>query len=63
MARNNDTEIRRRTHRYRVRQLRAHADGEPTSLHVEAPDIDLRRLVVERYVDFRQDTPRRLEES
>ena len=57
MARDNDTEIRRRTHRYRVRQLTAHADAEPTALHVEAPDIDLRRLVVERYVDFRTGYP------
>ena len=53
MARDNDTEIRRRTHRYRVRQLTRHADAEPTAFHVEAPDIDLRRLVVVRHVDFR----------
>ena len=55
MARDNDTEIRRRIHRYRVRQLtpRAAADAGPTALHVEAPTIDLRRLVVVRYVDYR----------
>lgn len=55
MARDNDTEIRRKTHRYRVRQLtrRATADAGPMALHVEAPTIDLRRLIVVRYVDYR----------
>ena len=55
MARNNETEIRRRTHRYRVRQLTPHtaADAGPTALHVVAAAIDVRRLVVVRYVDFR----------
>ena len=55
MARDNETEIRRRTHRYRVKQLTPHtaADTGPTALHVAAAAIDVRRLVVLRYVDFR----------
>ena len=55
MARDNETEIRRRTHRYRVRQLTPHAaaDAGPTALHVVAAAIDVRRLVVVRYVEFR----------
>ena len=54
MARNNETEIRRRTHRYRVRQLTppAAADAGPMALHVVSAAIDVRRLVVVRYVDF-----------
>ena len=55
MARDNDAEIRRKTHRYRVKQLTPHAavESRPTALHVEALTIDLRRLFVVRYVDFR----------
>ena len=59
MARDNDTEIRRRTHRYSVRRLTRHAAVEsgPTALHVKAAAIDLRCLVVVRYVDFRTGYP------
>ena len=59
VARDNDTEIRRRTHRYSVRRLTRHAAVEsgPTALHVEAAAIDLQRLVVVRYVDFRTGYP------
>ena len=55
MARDNETEIRRRTHRYGVRQLTptAGANSEPTVLHVVAAAIGVRRLVVVQYVDFR----------
>ena len=55
MTRDNATEIRRRTHRYRVRQLtpRPATDAGPTALHVVAAAIDVRRLVVVQYVDFR----------
>ena len=49
-----ETEIRRKSHRYHVRQLTPHsASAEPMVLRVEAPAIDLRRLVVVQYVDFR----------
>ena len=59
MARDNDTEIRRRTHRYSVTQLtrRAAFESGPTALHVEAATIDLRRLIVVQYVDFRTGYP------
>ena len=55
MARDNEMEIRRRTHRYRVRHLTPHtaADAGPTALHVVAAAIDVRRLIVVQYVDFR----------
>ena len=55
VAADHDTEIRRMTHRYRIRQLTLGeaADAGLTAQYVEAPSIDLRRLVVVRYVDFR----------
>ena len=55
MEANNETEIRRKSDRYHVRLLTsdtACAAG-PMALYVEAPTIDLRRLVVVGYVDFR----------
>ena len=55
MAQDNETAIRRRTHHYRVTQLTPHAaaNAGPMALHVVAGAIDVRRLVVVRYVDFR----------
>ena len=55
MEPDNETEIRRKSDRYYVRLLTPHAVGaaEPMALHVEAPTVDLRRLVVVGYVDFR----------
>ena len=49
-----ETGIRRKSHRYHVRRLTSQsASTELMVLQVEAPAIDLRRLVVVRYVDFR----------
>ena len=54
VARDNETEIQRKSDRHHVRLLTPHATGaEPMALHVEAPCVDLRRVVVVRYVDFR----------
>jgi len=55
VAQDNETELRRRTDRYSVRQLTpyAAADAGQTALLVVAAAIDMRRLVVVRYVDFR----------
>ena len=53
--RDDETEIRRRTHRYRVKKLTAHEDGDgrPAGLLVEEPASGRRRLVVVQFVDFR----------
>ena len=55
MARDNDTEIRRWTDRYQLRQLTPNeiAEAGPTALDLAAPTNDLRRLVIVQYVDFR----------
>ena len=55
MEANNETEIRRKSDRYHVKPLTpdsACAAG-PMALLVEAPTVDLRRLLVVSYVDFR----------
>ena len=53
--RDDETVIRRRTDRYRVRRLTAHEDdeGRPAGLLVEEPASAQRRLVVVQFVDFR----------
>lgn len=55
MEANNETEIRRKSDRYHVRLLTPTTTcaTEPFALYVEAPTVDLRRLVVVGYVDFR----------
>ena len=55
MVQDNEAELRPKTHRYRVGHLTppATANTEPTALHVVAAAIDVRRLVVVQYVDFR----------
>ena len=55
MEANNETEIRRKSDRYHVRLLTPDTTcaTEPFALYVEAPTVDLRRLVVVGYVDFR----------